>query len=68
MFPVMQSAIVCDNTHVQSSSIEVKAACTYARAKPREFTQNYYYWHGPPPKSPAGVEVSTGGFPWRFER
>jgi hypothetical protein len=24
------------------------------------------YWHGPPPKPLEGVEVSTGGVPWRF--
>ncbi len=25
-----------------------------------------YYWHGPPPKPLEGVEVNTGGVPWRF--
>ena len=24
------------------------------------------YWYGPPPKPLEGVEVSTGGVPWRF--
>ena len=25
-----------------------------------------YYWDGPPPKPLEGVEVITGGVPWRF--
>jgi hypothetical protein len=24
------------------------------------------YWHGAPPKPLEGVEVNTGGVPWRF--
>jgi Transposase zinc-binding domain len=27
---------------------------------------NYYYWDGPPPKPLGGVDVNTGGVPWRF--
>jgi hypothetical protein len=53
---LLYGRLVCD-AHEEDRNNLIEAKSSNGRG---------YYWHGPPPKPPEGVKVSTGGVPWRF--
>jgi hypothetical protein len=49
---------------IQSKQASMSSGCIVVHPDITPFWG--YYWHGPPPKPLEGVEVNTGGVPWRF--